>query len=78
MTLSYTDGLRPHQREALKAIESAMAAGRTRMRIIMTQGSGKSTVIAYVFARSLESGYARQPLYLTDRSSLAHQMAEVL
>ncbi len=71
-------GLRPHQSEALAAIEAAIAAGHSRMGVVLTPGSGRSTVIAHLLGLLLEEGHARRPIYLTSRAALAAQMAEVI
>jgi transcriptional regulator with XRE-family HTH domain len=71
-------GLRPHQSEALAAIEAAIAEGHSRMGVVLTPGSGRSTVIAHLLGLLLEEGHARRPLYLTSAAALAAQMAEVI
>jgi transcriptional regulator with XRE-family HTH domain len=76
--ISLAPGLRPHQSEALAAIEAAIAAGRPRMDVVLASGSGRSTVIAHLLGLLLEEGHARRPLYLTSHGALASQMAEVI
>lgn len=71
-------GLRPHQSEALAAIEDAIAVGHPRMDIVLTPGSGRATVIAHLLGMLLEEGHARRPLYLTSRAILADQMADFI
>src|SRR5262249_12899521 len=70
--------LRPHQLRALEAIERAIAAEETRMRVVLATGSGKSAGIAHAFGKVLKSRHARRPPYLTSTLAMAHQMLAVL
>jgi superfamily II DNA or RNA helicase len=64
--------LRPYQREALEAIESAREAGRRRLVVSLPTGSGKTVIFSRLIARFLERT-GRQALVLAHREELLAQ-----
>lgn len=65
--------LRPYQKEANAAIESAMRKGSRAMLVAMATGTGKTFTIVNELYRLLKSGVARRILFLVDRRALAAQ-----
>lgn len=65
--------LRPYQREANTATESAIAAHRRQMLIAMATGTGKTFTTVNQVYRLMRSGVARRVLFLVDRRALAAQ-----
>lgn len=69
--------LRDYQREAVLAVEAALARGERRMLLAMATGTGKTkTCIALVY-RLLKAQRFRRVLFLVDRSALGEQAAGV-
>lgn len=68
--------LRPYQKEAIAAVEHALAANKRLMMLAMATGTGKTfTTVAMVY-RLIKSGYARRILFLVDRRALAAQASQ--
>ena len=65
--------LRPYQREAISAIEQAVAARRRQMLVAMATGTGKTFTLVNQVYRLIRSGVARRVLFLVDRRALAAQ-----
>lgn len=65
--------LRPYQRDANSATESAIAAHRRQMLIAMATGTGKTFTTVNQVYRLMRSGVARRVLFLVDRRALAAQ-----
>ena len=73
--LDYDLGLRPYQKDAIRAVETALAAGQSDLLLAMATGTGKTkTAIALIY-RLLKAGRFRCVLFLVDRSSLGEQAA---
>ncbi|TSA85488.1 type I restriction-modification system endonuclease [Deinococcus detaillensis] len=71
--LDYTVGLRPYQKDAIKAVEQAVAVGKREMLLAMATGTGKTkTAIALIY-RLLKAGRFRRVLFLVDRETLGEQ-----
>ncbi|MDH7576430.1 MAG: DEAD/DEAH box helicase family protein [Bacillota bacterium] len=66
-------GLRPYQREAVNAVELALAQGKRAMLVAMATGTGKTFTTVALIYRLLESKAARRILFLVDRRALAAQ-----
>ena len=75
--LSGDHPLRPHQLEALRALQAAVRRGERRFVFELAVGTGKTRVAAAVIRLFLRTGNARRVLYLTDRAVLAEQAAEL-
>ncbi|HEX3034598.1 MAG TPA: DEAD/DEAH box helicase family protein, partial [Thermodesulfobacteriota bacterium] len=67
------DRLRPYQKEAIEATESAIIQGKRAMLIAMATGTGKTFMTVAQVYRLLESKLARRILFLVDRRALAAQ-----
>lgn len=65
--------LRPYQREANDAIESAVGKEQRNMLVAMATGTGKTLVLVNEIYRLMESGVAKRVLFLVDRRALAAQ-----
>lgn len=68
-----TPGLRPYQKEAIKAFETGLDDGKRQMLLAMATGTGKTFTTVNLVYRMLASGYAKRILFLVDRKSLAAQ-----
>jgi type I restriction enzyme R subunit len=67
--------LRPYQRDANEAIESAIRVRKRRMLVAMATGTGKTFTLVHEIYRLMKSGVARRVLFLVDRRALAAQAA---
>jgi len=67
------EGIRPYQKEAISAIEEAIAKGKRSMLIAMATGTGKTFLTVSQIYRLLTSKAARRILFLVDRRALAAQ-----
>lgn len=65
--------LRYYQKDAIKAIESAIANQKRSMLVAMATGTGKTYTIASLIYRLLKSGSSKRILFLVDRKALAAQ-----
>jgi type I restriction enzyme R subunit len=65
--------LRPYQREAIDAVESAIATGKRNMLVAMATGTGKTFLTVSQIYRLLRSGAFKRILFLVDRRALAAQ-----
>ncbi|MCX5658007.1 MAG: DEAD/DEAH box helicase family protein, partial [Candidatus Omnitrophica bacterium] len=70
--------LRPYQKEAIAAIEQAIADRKRNMLVAMATGSGKTFTIINLIYRLMKSGLAKRILFLVDRRSLAAQAVTAL
>ena len=71
--LEYDLGLRPYQKDAIKAVESGIAKGQRELLLAMATGTGKTkTCIALVY-RLLKAQRFSKILFLVDRSALGEQ-----
>jgi len=70
--------LRPYQREAIEAVEAAVASGKRKMFLAMATGTGKTVVASAMMYRLLKSGTAKRILFLVDRRALAAQAVSTL
>jgi type I restriction enzyme, R subunit len=69
------DFMRPYQKQAVQAIETAIIDGKRRMLVAMATGTGKTFMAVNSVYRLLKSGVAKRVLFLVDRKSLAAQTA---
>lgn len=65
--------LRYYQKDAIKAIELAIANQKRSMLVAMATGTGKTYTIASLIYRLLKSGSSKRILFLVDRKALAAQ-----
>lgn len=65
--------LRPYQREAIAAIESAIIQGKRELLLAMATGCGKTFCIVSQIYRLLASNTVKRVLFLVDRRALAAQ-----
>ncbi len=65
--------LRPYQKRAVHALQSAAQAGSDRFLFEMATGTGKTLVSAAVIKLFLRTGNARRVLFLVDRLELEEQ-----
>jgi type I site-specific restriction endonuclease len=63
------------QQGAVKAIESALAAGRRSMLLAMATGTGKTKLAIAMFYRLLATKRFRRICFVVDRSALGEQAA---
>ena len=65
--------LRDYQREAIEAVEAAVARGEQDMLLAMATGTGKTRTALCLVYRLLKSGRFRRILFLVDRTALGEQ-----
>ncbi len=65
--------LRDYQKNAVKAIQDAVAAGQSRFLLEMATGTGKTLTAAAIIKLFLRTGNARRVLFLVDRLELEVQ-----
>lgn len=65
--------LRTYQKEAIHAVEAAMAKGKRAMLLAMATGTGKTFTTVSLSYRLLKAKAARRILFLVDRRALAAQ-----
>ncbi len=66
-------GLRPCQAEAIRGLETSLAAGRPRALVQMATGAGKTFTACALTYRLLTHARAKRILFLVDRSNLGTQ-----
>lgn len=71
-------GLRPYQREAVTAVEAAVAAGRREILVAMATGTGKTLTCIALMYRLLKQRRFRRILFLVDRTALGEQTETAL
>lgn len=67
--------LRPYQREAIQAVERAIADGRRELLLAMATGTGKTKTCVALIYRLLKAQRFKRVLFLVDRSALGEQAA---
>jgi type I restriction enzyme R subunit len=65
--------LRDYQRDAVRAVEEALEAGRRSMLLAMATGTGKTRTLIGLIYRLLKAGRFRRVLFLVDRTALGEQ-----
>ncbi len=65
--------LRPYQRRAIEAVETAIADGRREMLVAMATGTGKTKLAIGMLYRLLASKRFRRVCFVVDRSALGEQ-----
>ncbi len=73
--LTYDFSLRPYQKEAILAVEAAIAAGQRSILVAMATGTGKTKLSIALIYRLLKARRFRRILFLVDRSALGEQAA---
>ncbi len=68
----------PFQREALEAVENALAKGHREMLIAMATGTGKTRTCIAMCYRLIKARRFRRILFLVDRTSLGEQTGDSL
>ena len=68
--------LRPYQKDAISAVEQAVAAGKRQMLVAMATGTGKTFTTVSLIYWLIRSGMARRVLFLVDRRALAAQATQ--
>jgi type I restriction enzyme R subunit len=71
-------GLRPYQRQAVEAIEAAVADGRRDLLVAMATGTGKTRTCVALMYRLLKHKRFRRILFLVDRDALGDQAEKAL
>ncbi|WP_197474666.1 type I restriction-modification system endonuclease [Deinococcus puniceus] len=74
--LEYEVGLRPYQKEAIKAVEGAIGEGRRELLLAMATGTGKTKTAVALIYRLLKAGRFRRVLFLVDRETLGKQAGD--
>lgn len=70
------DRLRPYQKDAIAAVETAIGEQKRRMMLAMATGTGKTFTTVSLIYRLIKSQFARRILFLVDRRVLAAQAAQ--
>ena len=65
--------LRYYQREAIEAVEKAIASGQTEMLLAMATGTGKTRTAICLLYRLIKAGRFNRILFVVDRRSLGEQ-----
>jgi len=71
-------GLRPYQREAINAVEKAVAEGRQHILLAMATGTGKTRLAIALMYELLRSKRFRRILFLVDRNALGRQTLDAM
>lgn len=69
-------GLREYQIRAIRAVENALAEGRTTCLVAMATGTGKTKTAIGLVYRLIKAKRFRRILFLVDRSALGDQTAD--
>lgn len=68
--------LRDYQRDAVRAVERAVAEGRREILVAMATGTGKTRTAIGLLYRLVRAGRFRRALFMVDRSALGEQAAD--
>lgn len=68
--------LRYYQRDAIQAVEEAIAAGQTEILLAMATGTGKTRTAICLLYRLVKAGRFNRVLFVVDRRSLGEQAAD--
>jgi type I restriction enzyme R subunit len=71
-------GLRPYQKEAMTAVEAAMAAGQLSILLAMATGTGKTRLAIALMYEFLRRKRFRRILFLVDRNALGRQALDAM
>jgi type I restriction enzyme R subunit len=65
--------IRPYQKEAIQAMDTAIESGKRKMLVIMATGTGKTLTIALQIKRMFDAHLIERVLFLVDRIELGKQ-----
>ncbi len=65
-----------HQRDAVRAVEDAVARGQRHILVAMATGTGKTRTAIGLLYRLIKAGRFRRALFMVDRSALGEQAGE--
>jgi type I restriction enzyme R subunit len=71
-------GLRPYQKEAVAAVEKAIADGQSTMLLAMATGTGKTRLAIALMYELLRRQRFRRVLFLVDRNALGRQTLDAM
>lgn len=71
-------GLRPYQRDAITAVESAIARGQRQILLAMATGTGKTRLAIALMYELLRTQRFRRILFLVDRNALGRQTLDAM
>lgn len=71
-------GLRPYQRDAIAAVEAAIAAGQRDVLLAMATGTGKTRLAIALIYELLRRQRVRRVLFLVDRNALGRQTLDAM
>lgn len=71
-------GLRPYQREAIQAVEDAVARGQDHILLAMATGTGKTRLAIALMYELLRRKRFRRILFLVDRNALGRQTLDAM
>lgn len=71
-------GLRPYQKEAIQAVEAAIARGQDHILLAMATGTGKTRLAIALMYELLRTKRFRRILFLVDRNALGRQTLDAM
>jgi type I restriction enzyme R subunit len=71
-------GLRPYQKEALAAVDDALASGQDHILLAMATGTGKTRLALALMYELLRARRFRRILFLVDRNALGRQALDTM
>lgn len=71
-------GLRPYQKDAITAVEAAIASGQRSMLLAMATGTGKTRLAIALMYELLRRKRFRRILFLVDRNALGRQTLDAM
>lgn len=71
-------GLRPYQRDAIEAVQTALSEGQRAMLLAMATGTGKTRLAIALMYELLRAKRFRRILFLVDRNALGRQTLDAM
>ncbi|MFN6980831.1 MAG: type I restriction-modification system endonuclease [Brevundimonas sp.] len=71
-------GLRPYQKDAIEAVQTALSEGRRAMLLAMATGTGKTRLAIALMYELLRTKRFRRILFLVDRNALGRQTLDAM